>query len=60
MMRAGRGQAARLGVTVESGPHLIHTDADGVFGPAGWQEWMAFIRDTEGDLIGLASPACPE
>ena len=21
----------------------------------GWEEWMAFVRDTEGNLIGLAS-----
>jgi hypothetical protein len=48
------------GVAVESGPHLIHTDADGLFGPAGWQEWMAFIRDTEGNLIGLASRHAPD
>jgi methylmalonyl-CoA/ethylmalonyl-CoA epimerase len=47
-------------VAVESGPHLIHTDADGAFGPAGWQEWMAFIRDTEGNLVGLASRHAPD
>jgi methylmalonyl-CoA/ethylmalonyl-CoA epimerase len=48
------------GVVIESGPHLIHTDADGAFGPAGWQEWMAFIRDTEGNLVGLASRHAPD
>jgi hypothetical protein len=35
-------------------------DADGLFGPARWQEWMAFIRDTEGNLTGLASRPAPE
>jgi hypothetical protein len=47
------------GAAIESEPHLIHTDADGAFGPAGWQEWMAFIRDTEGNLTGLASRHAP-
>jgi methylmalonyl-CoA/ethylmalonyl-CoA epimerase len=48
------------GVVIESGPHLIHTDADGAFGPAGWQEWTAFIRDSEGNLVGLASRHAPD
>jgi len=43
------------GVSISSEPHLIHADADGTFGPAGWQEWMAFITDTEGNTVGLAS-----
>jgi catechol 2,3-dioxygenase-like lactoylglutathione lyase family enzyme len=59
-VRATAQELRAAGVAVESGPHLIHTDADGLFGPAGWQEWMAFIRDTEGNLIGLASRHAPE
>jgi len=47
------------GVTVETEPHLIFTDADGTFGPTGWEEWMAFIRDSEGNLVGLASRGAP-
>jgi len=43
------------GVTIETEPHRIHLDADSVFGEAGWEEWMAFIRDSEGNLVGLAS-----
>jgi methylmalonyl-CoA/ethylmalonyl-CoA epimerase len=31
-----------------------------VFGPAGWQEWMAFIKDSEGNLVGLASRHAPD
>jgi len=53
-------QLGAAGVVIESEPHLIHTDADGAFGPAGWQEWMAFIRDTEGNLVGLASRHAPD
>jgi methylmalonyl-CoA/ethylmalonyl-CoA epimerase len=43
------------GVTVEAEPHAIHVDDDGLFGEPGVQEWMAFIRDSEGNLVGLAS-----
>jgi methylmalonyl-CoA/ethylmalonyl-CoA epimerase len=59
-VRAEADKLRGAGVAVESEPHLIHTDADGAFGPAGWQEWMAFIRDTEGNLIGLASRHAPD
>lgn len=59
-VRVAADQLRAAGVAVESEPHLIHTDADGAFGPAGWQEWMAFIRDTEGNLIGLASRHAPD
>jgi methylmalonyl-CoA/ethylmalonyl-CoA epimerase len=59
-VRTAVAELGAAGVAVESEPHLIHTDADGAFGPAGWQEWMAFIRDTEGNLIGLASRHAPD
>jgi methylmalonyl-CoA/ethylmalonyl-CoA epimerase len=34
-------------------PHLIYRDDDGTFGPAGTEEWMAFFKDSEGNLVGL-------
>lgn len=41
------------GVEIVTEPHVIFSDADGTFGePA--DEWMAFIRDSEGNLVGLA------
>ena len=43
------------GVTIESGPHAIFKDEQGVFGPAGAEEWMAFFRDTEGNLLALVA-----
>lgn len=43
------------GVTIETEPHLIFTDDEGTFGAAGQQEWMAFVRDSEGNLVGLVS-----
>jgi catechol 2,3-dioxygenase-like lactoylglutathione lyase family enzyme len=41
------------GVTLEAGPHVIHRDDAGQFGPAGAEVWMAFFRDSEGNLLGL-------
>ena len=48
------------GVTIDTEPHLIHADADGTFGEPGWEEWMAFVRDSEGNLVGLASRHAPD
>ncbi len=47
------------GVTIDSEPHQIHVDDEGLFGEAGWAEWMAFIKDSEGNLVGLASRHAP-
>ena len=48
------------GVAIANEPHVIFSDADGTFGPAGADEWMAFITDSEGNLVGLASQNAPE
>jgi methylmalonyl-CoA/ethylmalonyl-CoA epimerase len=45
----------RSGVSVESEPHVIFTHEDSTLGPAGTDEWMAFIRDSENNLVGLVS-----
>jgi methylmalonyl-CoA/ethylmalonyl-CoA epimerase len=50
------GTVARLreqGVTVEGEPHVIFGHDDDTLGPAGTDEWMAFVRDSEGNLVGL-------
>ena len=47
------------GVTIDTEPHRIHVDSEGAFGEPGWEEWMAFIRDSEGNLVGLASRHAP-
>jgi methylmalonyl-CoA/ethylmalonyl-CoA epimerase len=47
------------GVIIHTEPHRIHVDTDGAFGEPGWEEWMAFIRDSEGNLVGLASRHAP-
>jgi methylmalonyl-CoA/ethylmalonyl-CoA epimerase len=47
------------GVTVVSEPHVIHVDEDGNFGEPSMVETMAFIYDSEGNLVGLASRSHP-
>jgi len=34
-------------------------DADGSFGVRGTEDWMAFIRDSEGNLAGLVERRPP-
>src|SRR4029079_7744113 len=54
-VRASVEQLRADGVSIADEPHVIFTDENGLFGPAGAQEWMAFITDSEGNLVGLAS-----
>ena len=42
-----------LGASVEGEPHVIFSHTDDTLGPAGTDEWMAFFRDSEGNLVGL-------
>ncbi|HEY0951947.1 VOC family protein [Nocardioides sp.] len=41
------------GAVIESEPHLIFTHANDTLGPVGTDEWQAFVRDSEGNLVGL-------
>lgn len=41
------------GVEVLARPHLIFHHGDSILGPAGSDEWMGFIRDSEGNTVGL-------
>jgi len=41
------------GTEVVSEPHVIFTHPDDTLGPAGAEEWQAFVRDSEGNLVGL-------
>ena len=43
------------GVRVVTEPHVIFTHTDDTLGPAGNDEWMAFIEDSEGNTVGLVS-----
>jgi methylmalonyl-CoA/ethylmalonyl-CoA epimerase len=42
-------------VDVVSRPHVIFTHHDDTLGPAGHDEWQAFITDTEGNTVGLVA-----
>ncbi len=46
-----------LGVRVEADAHVIFQDDDGRFGAVGEAEVMAFVRDSEGNLLGLSARA---
>jgi predicted enzyme related to lactoylglutathione lyase len=41
------------GCTVDTEPHMIFSHDDDTLGPARTDEWQAFVRDTEGNLVGL-------
>ena len=41
------------GTEIVTEPHVIFTHADDTLGPAGYEEWQAFVRDSEGNLVGL-------
>jgi methylmalonyl-CoA/ethylmalonyl-CoA epimerase len=47
------------GVEVVAEPHVIFQHTDNTLGPAGTDEWMAFIRDSETNLVGLVSQLLP-
>jgi catechol 2,3-dioxygenase-like lactoylglutathione lyase family enzyme len=47
------------GVEFVDEPHVIFVDVDGTFGTAGLAEWMAFFRDTEGNLLAISSRQQP-
>ena len=48
------------GVVIETEPHLIFMHEDAALGPTGTAEWQAFVRDSEGNLVGLVSHLPPE
>ena len=41
------------GVEIDTEPHVIFSHEDDTLGPAGTDEWQAFVRDSEGNLVGL-------
>ena len=41
------------GIEVVGEPHVIFTHEDAALGPAGTDEWMAFVKDSEGNTVGL-------
>jgi methylmalonyl-CoA/ethylmalonyl-CoA epimerase len=51
----------RLGGLVEivTAPHVIFRHDDDRLGPVGHEEWQAFIRDSEGNTVGLVAFQLP-
>ncbi len=43
------------GVEMDAMPHVIFKDDDGLFGPRGYEESMAFFKDPAGNVLVLAS-----
>lgn len=41
------------GVRIETAPHVIFGHDDDTLGPPDTDEWMAFVKDSEGNLVGL-------
>jgi catechol 2,3-dioxygenase-like lactoylglutathione lyase family enzyme len=41
------------GAAMTYDPAVVHIDTAGQFGPAGENEWMAFLKDPAGNTIGL-------
>jgi methylmalonyl-CoA/ethylmalonyl-CoA epimerase len=54
-VRTGISILQGKGVEVVALPHVIFHHHDATLGPAGTDEWMAFIRDSEGNTVGLVS-----
>jgi methylmalonyl-CoA/ethylmalonyl-CoA epimerase len=43
-----------VGIKVVGEPHVVFPDSQGIFDRPG-NEWLAFIEDSEGNIIGLMS-----
>ena len=41
-------------------PYVFFHHSDDSLGPAGTDEWLSFVRDSEGNLLGLLSHQRPE
>jgi methylmalonyl-CoA/ethylmalonyl-CoA epimerase len=46
-------RAREAGAVLESPPHAIFRHEDDTLGPVGTTEWHAFVRDPDGNLVGL-------
>jgi methylmalonyl-CoA/ethylmalonyl-CoA epimerase len=46
-------RAEAAGAQADTAPHVIFRHDDATLGPVGTDEWQAFVRDTEGNLLGF-------
>ena len=49
----------RGSIEIVAEPHVIFHHDDDALGPAGTDEWLGFIRDSEANLVGLVSHEAP-
>lgn len=42
------------GIEIHTEPHVVFPDSEGLFDRPG-NEWLAFLKDSEGNLVGLMS-----
>jgi methylmalonyl-CoA/ethylmalonyl-CoA epimerase len=42
-------------VEIVTEPYVIFRHADDNLGPAGTEEWLSFVKDSEGNMLGLIS-----
>lgn len=54
-VRTSADQWRARGVEIVGEPQLIFHHETDALGPSGMDEWMAFIRDSEGNTVGLVS-----
>lgn len=47
------------GIAFDGEPHRIFVDEAGQFGQPGVEEWMAFFRDSEGNVLALHERRSP-
>jgi len=45
------------GIQFDAEPIMIHRDTEGLFGAAGAEEWMAFFKDPDDNVLAFASQA---
>lgn len=48
------------GVEIVTEPYVFFHHSDDSLGPVGTDEWLSFVRDSEGNLLGLVSHRRPE
>ena len=47
-------------IEIDIMPHVIFKDDDGLFGPRGYEESMAFFKDPAGNILAFSSQTPPD
>jgi len=48
------------GVPFDAEPRVVHRDDEGLFGPVGADEWMAFFHDPDGNVLAIVAQSMPK